>query len=74
MIRALIIVQMVMSVLLVFAIMLQNKGTGLSEAIGGSSGGGAQMTRRGPEKFLFYATILISIAFFGISVALMFLA
>ncbi|MCA9375698.1 MAG: preprotein translocase subunit SecG [Candidatus Doudnabacteria bacterium] len=69
---ALLIVQMVLSVLLMLVVLLQNMGAGLSETFGGNSS--VQTTRRGPEKFLFTATILIAVAFFGISVAMMFLA
>lgn len=69
----LISVQMGLSVLLMIAILLQNKGTGLSETFGGGTGN-AQVTRRGPEKFLFYATILLSVGFFGTAIALMLLS
>lgn len=60
------IIQMVVAVALIVVILVQNKGVGLGEAFGGSTG--IQQTRRGPEKFLFYSTIVLSVAFLGLVV------
>lgn len=59
------IIQLILAVLLVVAILLQQRGSGLGAAFGG--GGGIQTTRRGADKFLYRATIAISILFFGIA-------
>lgn len=63
--RALIfpIIQMVLSVLLIAAILLQQRGSGLGAAFGGGSE--VFRTKRGVEKILHYATIAIAILFFG---------
>ncbi|MFA5129883.1 MAG: preprotein translocase subunit SecG [Patescibacteria group bacterium] len=57
------IVQMVLSVLLVAAILLQQRGSGMGAAFGGGSE--IFRTKRGVEKLLHYATIAIAILFFG---------
>ena len=70
--NALVVTQIVLSVVLILAVLLQNKGAGLSETFGGS--GSVYATRRGPDKVLFYATVIVALGFFGISVAAMILA
>jgi len=59
------IAQVVISILLIVAILLQNRGTGLGSAFGGS--GGVYLTKRGLEKKLFIVTIILAVAFFSIS-------
>ena len=59
------IVQVVLAALLTIAILLQQRGGGLSGTFGGE--GGVYSTRRGAEKTIFIATIVIAILFFGIS-------
>lgn len=49
--------QVVVAVLLVVAILLQQRGTGLSAAFGGD--GNVYRTKRGVEKLLFRATIAL---------------
>ena len=56
------IIQIVSAILLSLFILLQSKGSGLSETFGGSNTFYA--AKRGPEKFLFYATIVLAILFF----------
>lgn len=56
-------VQIILSVILVLAILLQQTGTGLGGALGGNDSGGFHHTRRGFEKFLFYLAIVCSILF-----------
>jgi len=64
------IVQIVLSVALITVVLFQNKGTGLGSLMGGGGGdGNVYRTKRGFEKGLFYATIFISIAFFGVALA-----
>ncbi len=58
------IIQIVLSIALVVAIILQSKGAGLGGLTGGSDGGGVFRARRGVEKLLFNITIGLSIAFF----------
>lgn len=60
------IIQLILAVLLIAAILLQQRGTGLSGAFGGE--GGVYSTRRGIEKIIFGSTIVIAILFFGISI------
>ena len=55
------IVQIIISILLITAIMLQQKGSGLGAAFGGDSA--VYRTKRGAEKFLFRATIALSALF-----------
>lgn len=55
--------QLAISVLLIGAILVQAKGVGLGRAWGGS--GEFYATRRGVEKVLFYATIVL-VAIFAI--------
>ncbi len=59
------IAQVVVSILLIVVILLQNRGAGLGSAFGGS--GGVYLVKRGLEKKLFIATIVISIIFFALS-------
>lgn len=56
------IIQILISVLLVTCILLQQRGTGLGAAFGGASD--VFRTKRGIEKGLFYATIVLSVLFF----------
>lgn len=66
MIRFIDIVQIVVAILLITAILLQSKGTGLSGVFGGE--GNVYRTKRGFEKILFYTTIVLSVLFFGIAI------
>ncbi len=62
------IVQIILSVALVAAIILQSKGAGLGGLSGGSEGGGVFRARRGVEKLLFNITIGLSVAFFATAI------
>lgn len=59
--------QIILSILLIAGILLQQKGTGLSSAFGGSSM--EYSTKRGAEKIVFYITIVISVLFIAVSIA-----
>lgn len=59
-------VQIGIAVLLGVAILLQQKGQGLSGAFGGE--GGFYRTKRGLEKTLLVVTIILAILFLGIGV------
>ncbi|MCS6870918.1 MAG: preprotein translocase subunit SecG [Anaerolineae bacterium] len=61
---ALQIIQILLSVALVALIILQSKGSGIGNLLGGGEGGlGITKTRRGLEKTLFQLTIIISAVF-----------
>jgi len=62
--------QLVISLLLIMAILLQNRGTGLGGVFGGTGGG--YLTKRGLEKKLFILTIILSVLFFLLSLAVFF--
>ncbi|MFC1787751.1 preprotein translocase subunit SecG [Patescibacteria group bacterium] len=61
------IIQVVLAVLLTASILIQARGTGLGAAFGG--GGNVYRTKRGIEKKLFNATIILAILFFGVALA-----
>ncbi|MCT4617360.1 MAG: preprotein translocase subunit SecG [Candidatus Gracilibacteria bacterium] len=54
--------EVVLAILLIIAVLLQNKSTGLNLTTMGSGVAGG-MKKRGAEKFLFVATIVLSAAF-----------
>lgn len=56
------IVQVVLSILLVAGVLMQRSEAGLG-AVFGSDSGSTRYQRRGAEKFLFYATIVVAILF-----------
>jgi len=55
--------QIVLSVLLVGSVLLQQTGSSLGGAFGGDNFAAGFHTRRGAEKFLFQATIVIAVLF-----------
>jgi len=57
----LVLSQLTISILLITAILLQNRGSGLSSAFGG--GGEGFHTKRGLEKFLFNTTVVLGVLF-----------
>ena len=65
--QVLLIAQIVISVLIVIAVLLQNRGSGLSSVFGGS--GAIYRTKRGLEKGLFILTIIFVVLFIAIGVA-----
>lgn len=60
--------QIIVSALLVTVILLQPSSAGIGGAFGGSDGMQAFRTKRGFEKFLFIATIILGIVFAGLCV------
>lgn len=58
-------IQLLSALLLIAAILLQQKGAGLGVAFGGSSN--VYSTKRGIDKVLFRITVILSIIFFGIA-------
>lgn len=66
------IAQIIVSVLLTVSILLQNRGSGLSSAFGGDFGG--YYTKRGMEKFLFYASSFLGAIFIILAITTIWLA
>ena len=64
--KVIFIAQIIVSLLLVIAILLQNRGSGLSAVFGG--GGNIYRTKRGLEKGLFTLTIILVFLFVAIGV------
>lgn len=56
-------IQIVLSLLLIAGIVLQNRGASLGGAFGGDNFASTFYKRRGAEKFLFNATVVIAILF-----------
>ncbi|PJA46780.1 preprotein translocase subunit SecG [Candidatus Uhrbacteria bacterium CG_4_9_14_3_um_filter_36_7] len=61
------IAQLIIATLLIASILLQARGSGLGSAFGGE--GNVYRTKRGIEKRLFQTTIILTILFFGVSLA-----
>ncbi len=66
----LMVTQLIFSVLLSLVILAQQKGTGLSATFGG--GGGFYTSKRGIEKFLSVATVILAVLFLANSIAFLF--
>lgn len=64
---ALFLAQILISLLLIGAILVQQRGSGLSGVFGGE--GTVYHTRRGVEKTVFKATIVLAVLFVGTAVA-----
>ena len=64
------VIQIILSVLLIIVVLLQQKGGGVGGVFGGSSN--VYSTKRGLDKILFYATIVLAILFFGFTLARLF--
>ncbi len=62
------IVQMIISVCLIVAVLLQVKGRGLGGIFGGGDAG-IYKTRRGAERTLFHLTIILVVLFFVFALA-----
>jgi len=56
-------IQIVISILLIISILLQQTGSDLGGAFGGGDSGSVKYTRRGFEKTLFRASIVLGILF-----------
>lgn len=59
------LIQIILGILLIVVIIIQQKGTGLGTAFGGDLS--FYKTKRGAEKLLFYATIILSLVFILLS-------
>ena len=67
------IAQIILSLALIIAILIQARGGALGNIFGGDGTGGQYKTRRGLEKTLFQATIGLSAAFLVIAIVNVFL-
>lgn len=61
------LVQVIICLFLSLFILLQHRTSGLTATFGGS--GSTFVQRRGAERFIYVATIWLSVAFFSLSVA-----
>jgi len=64
--RLTLILQVVVSILLIVSILLQSRGEGMGVIGGGMAD--SHHTKRGMEKFLFQASVVLSVAFLGLSI------
>lgn len=60
----------IISVLLIVSVILQSKGAGLG-GLTGADAGSVFTARRGIERTLFWITIVLSVVFFGLVIALL---
>jgi preprotein translocase subunit SecG len=65
------VAQIAVAVLLMAAILMQARGTGLGSAFGGE--GNVYRAKRGVEKSLFYSTIVLTVVFLGLALVAIFL-
>lgn len=63
------VIELVLALALMAVVLLQQRGTSIGGAFG--SEGFAYRSRRGAERFLFQATIVLAILFVGVAVALL---
>lgn len=59
--------EITLSLLLILGIVLQQRGANLGGAFGGDNFASTFYKRRGAEKFLFQATIVIAVLFVGVA-------
>ncbi len=64
------VTQVVISILLSLVVLTQQRGSGLSATFGGS--GGFHTSKRGAEKVLSQATVVLAVLFVGNSIAFLF--
>lgn len=63
---AIIVIQILLSILLITTILLQSRGSGMSSAFGG--GGESYRSRRGIEKILLRLTAIVALLFLASSI------
>ncbi len=61
------IIQISLAIIIIALILLQERSSGISGLLGGE-GGGFYQARRGMEKVIFYATIVLTTAFVVLAV------
>jgi protein translocase SecG subunit len=74
MLQALIWIEIIVSVLLILVIILQQRGADVGGALGGGGGESSVFySRRGAEKYLFVATIVLTVIFVATAVGIVLL-
>jgi len=73
MVQYLNIALIIISVLLILSVILQSKGAGLG-GLSGADAGSVFTARRGVERTLFLATIVLSVIFFALVLTLLFVS
>ncbi len=63
--------EVIVSVLLIITILIQNRSSGLSSTFGGQ-GGTISTTKRGAEKLVFRATIVLAVLFVLLAITFIF--
>lgn len=71
--NAILITQVVVSILLALLILIQERGSGLGEGIAGVGGGAIQTKKRGAEKVLANLTVAMIALFLALSLTLNFI-
>jgi preprotein translocase subunit SecG len=66
------VLQIVVSVLFILTVLIQQRSSGLSSAFGGQAGA-IQTTKRGAEKVVFNASVILAILFVVLSLAFIFI-
>ncbi len=61
-------IQLALAILLILSVSFQRAGDGMEGALGGTASNVTHFARRGGEKILFFATIIIAILFAGTAV------
>jgi len=64
--KLIVILQIVSAILLIIVVLLQQRSASLGGAFGGE--GSVQYSKRGVEKFLFIATIVLAVIFVAIAI------
>jgi preprotein translocase subunit SecG len=62
------IVQIIVAIAIIVLILLQERSAGITGLLGGEGGSGVYQTRRGMEKVIFRATIVLSVVFVVLAV------
>lgn len=62
-------IQVILAILLATGVLLQRSEAGLGAGFGGEGSFGTRFTRRGFEKFLFLATIVVAVLFVASALA-----
>lgn len=64
------IIEIILAVLLIIAILVQQRGVGLGAAFGGE--GNVYRKKRGAEKMILYFTVVLAVSFLGVAFANLF--
>ena len=65
------IAQIISAVVLIILVLMQDRGEGVGESLGGTQSGGASHTRRGMENTLHITTIIFLILFAATSIGIL---